>query len=166
MALKLDREATKIRLLTRAEGFLSPLAHDLELSATPGDFVDGDTLVFPAGSVRVVGAVKKGHLDEGVLSVGDRFEIDRRVRDELLAFEVRARATRAGRDLDVTIQTPRGRETRRVSAAVTERDGVIDVRGELSLSMKSLGVGPVKGPMNVFRVKDEVTAIVSLRFTE
>ncbi|MCC6645253.1 MAG: hypothetical protein IT374_06765 [Polyangiaceae bacterium] len=165
MAWTLDRDASKIRLLTRAEGFLSPLAHDLELVATPGELLDGETLVFPAAGVRVVGAVKKGRVDEGALSVGDRFEIDRRVREELLAGDVRVTARRDGRDLDVTIAAPRGRESRRAAGFVSERDGVVEVRGELSLSMKALGVGPVKGPMNMFRMKDEVTVIVALRFT-
>lgn len=166
MALKLDRDASKIRLVTRAEGFLSPLAHDLELTATPGPLLDGAALVFAAADVRVVGAVKKGRVDEGVLSVGDRFEIDRRIREELLVGDVRVTATRDGRDLDVEIAAPRGRQTVRVPAAVTERDGAVDVRAELTLSMKALGVGPVKGPMNVFRVKDQVTATVALRFVE
>lgn len=114
----------------------------------------------------MTGALKKGRVDEGVLSVGDRFEIDRRIREELLAGEVRVTATRQGRDLELAVVAPRGRQSVRATAAITERDGSLDVRCELSLSMKALGVGPVKGPMGVFRVKDEVTALVSLRFSE
>lgn len=165
MAHSLVREASEIRIHTRAEGFLSPLAHDLELSATPSELANDDTLVIAAAAVRVVGVLKKGRVDDGVLSVGDKFEIDRRVREELLVGDVTVKATRSGNDLDVVVSTKRGSETKRLSASVTTRDDRIDVKGELVLSMKKLGIGPVKGPMGVFRVKDDVTVLFNLRFT-
>jgi hypothetical protein len=170
--MKLDAARSRLAVYTFAEGFLSALAHDLELVA--GDVsgtLDGEKveLRVPVAGLKVTGVMKKGRLDTGVLSAGDRDTIERQIRDEVLAGgAVVARGERSGNDASVEVEAPpprtaRARLTCRVQ--VTDEAGAKRAKGSAEVSLKGLGAPPVKGPMGAFRVSDKVRVDFDLVFS-
>lgn len=155
-----------VRLRTVAEGLLSALAHDLEIETSDvsgeAEGPDGPVhLRVPVARLKVTGAVRKGNVVEGVLGPMEREEIERRMADaiggEALVIEATLHATGDAKVARLHVQAPRGSET--VQADVqrdTNENGRVEVRGACALSMRALGVGPVKGPLGAFRIKDEV----------
>ena len=82
---------------TRAKGLLARLAHDLEIAAgaTPGRVEVGESawsgeLVVPVAKLAVAGSLHGDRLDPSGLSPGDRAEVERRIRDEVLAARRRS----------------------------------------------------------------------------
>jgi hypothetical protein len=156
----LDYAASTVTIRTRAKGLLSKLAHDLELAAK--DF-DGDvevtddqvygTLRFPARGVQVVGALQNGRVNRSILSASDIADIERRIREELAngSVEVKLEGSRAR--VQATVTTSRGEQ--RVSASI-RGDGEAAGQGMVSLSLRSLGVKEIKGPLGAFKVDDAV----------
>lgn len=155
--MRLDSEKTTLTVRTKAEGFLSKLAHDLELRAhdLSGTFDAGrGTVRVPIDGLRVVGAVKRGKVDTTVLSTRDKADIEKRVVDEVLAG-----ATHVEVDVEVddaraklTVRAPSGTQT--VQCTLTREDH--RARGACELSLSALGIHTVKGPMGAFRVADRV----------
>jgi hypothetical protein len=165
--VRLDPEKTTLTVRTKAEGFLSKLAHDLELRAhhVSGTFDAGrGTIRVPIDGLRVAGVVKRGKLDTTVLSTHDRSDIEKRIVDEVLAggshVEVDVEVDDARAQL--TVRAPRGKQTVQCSLA---RDGH-RARGECALSLSALGVHTVKGPMGAFRVADRVEVAFEAVFVD
>jgi len=163
--MKLDGARSKIAIYTYAEGLFSALAHDLELVA--GDLsgeVDGDRceLRAPIRAIAVQGVMKRGKLDRGVLSASDRETIERQVREDVFrgGTEITLRGTREVGRARIEIVAPTGR-----AEAQTKIDAQADsARGEVELSLRALGIAPVKGPMGAFRVSDRVRVVFELYF--
>lgn len=165
--LVLDPAATSIALHTFAEGLFSRLAHDLEIAAegvtgtatTSGEGLGRASIDVPVAALRVVGAVKKGKVDPGVLSTNDRADIEGKIRSEVLAGSpsVHIEAELKGGRAQFTVVAARnGRAT--ISCAVTtRRDGsAVEASGRCDVSLASLGIAPVKGPLGAFRLSDRV----------
>lgn len=171
--LHLDPAASRLIIRTRAVGMLARLAHDLEITATrlrgrarpDGDAWTAELEIEVAG-LRVAGILRGDRLETDALSAGDRREIERRMREEVLRGTdvVTVRASGATRDrADVRVQVASG------SAALTARlssrdrgDGAVGVVAGCQLSLSALGAPEVKGPLGAFRVRDELEILVDL----
>lgn len=165
--LGIDPSASALVIRTRAAGVLARLAHDLEIAATE---VRGHAIVtdggwtaeiqIPVAGLRVAGTLHGDRLDEAGLSQEDRIEIERRLRHDVLqgAGEVRVRASGSSRDRGVArVELPSGSAD--THARLKTRDaegGAIEVWGDCPLSLRSLGVREVKGPLGAFKIKDEI----------
>lgn len=156
----LDPSRSEITLHTGTTGLFSAVAHDLEIAVRePRGEASFDAasahgwIECPVRALVVVGAVKRGRVDAGVLSAGDRGDIERRIREVILPIPVvRIEATVD----EIAVQGPSA--TQRLPARWTRADenGAIVLRGAMSLSLKKLGIAEVKGPLGAFRVADEV----------
>lgn len=183
-------DRSHIMVHTSAEGLLSRIAHDLALkvesprgrarvpagalTASP----DGGDLEPPRGAtleldvtwhdVRVVGVRKRsGEVDEGALSGGDRADIEQRVEVDVFrgaTLEVRALSRGREIDIDLTLGQGRSRVTGEARLSRTAVTGPNEwrVRGQAKLSLKSLGVKELRGPLGAFRVADEVAVYADL----
>lgn len=160
---QLDPARSNLTLRTRSGGFFGALAHDLELTAPllrghaklEGDRWDGEVAVDPS-AIRVVGAIKKGHVDRSVLSANDVREIERRLVDHFGgAREVVVRGGGTPENPEVRVTVSR-EGAARVKVNAIEEGGarVFAVTG--TVSMKALGLGEVKGPLGAFVIKDDV----------
>src|SRR6185295_2978151 len=152
----LDPARTSILVHTFAEGLLSRLAHDLEIEARGArgvtDAPDTGSIDVPVAELRVVGARKKNVVDPSALSASERADIEQKIRAEVLpgGEHVRVVVALEGARARLTVTTP-------VSRAREEgNSGEIVVSGQCDLSLKALGIAPVKGPMNAFRLSDRV----------
>ncbi|MDI1448804.1 hypothetical protein [Polyangium sp. 6x1] len=170
-----DRSTSKILVHTRASGMLARLAHDLELSAatfTGRATLEGEgfsaELVVPVAALQVVGTLHGERVDTSALSISDRSDIERKIRDEVFpgTKEVRVHAKGTSRDrAEVTVEVSSGRLSLPVPLRVAEEAGRTRVSGRITLSMKRLGLRDVKGPLGAFRVRDDVEVLfdVTLR---
>ncbi len=164
---ELDASKTRVRIFTFAEGMFSRLAHDLEIdapiaSATGAldDAGDGHLEVtVRAGSLHVVGFVKKGVTDPNGPSASDRSDILERTLEAMNASEgttIHARGDKKGEKITVELQVPTG--VARAEASTREEPGaggkVLVTR--LRYSMPSLGMKPVKGPLGAFKLSDRI----------
>jgi hypothetical protein len=172
-SFRIDKGASKLVLRTRAQGMLARLAHDLEIAAgeiNGAASLDGDAwtaeVAVPVSSLRVAGALRGDRLDTSALSSKDRAEIERKIREEVLAAgpEVRTRAEGPSRDRgEATVSF--GSKSARVSVShsKTEPSGAgFSVTGRAELSLRALGVAEVKGPLNAFRVGDTIEVLYTL----
>jgi hypothetical protein len=166
--MKLDAARSRLKIYTFAEGFLSALAHDLELVA--GD-LEGHAEASSAevrakvAALRVSGVMKRGRLDGEALSESDRAAIERQIREGVLPGEaVVARGVLDGSRATIDVTAPRG--TARVTAGVSVERGANEARakGSLEIPISALGAPPVKGPMGAFRVRDHVRVEFDLVF--
>lgn len=179
--MKLDPSRSRVAVYTFAEGLLSALAHDLEIVAmdVSGE-ADGDKaeLRIAVGSLRVIGAMKRGRLDRDVLSASDRDAIEKQIRSEVLpGVEVVARGERAGGSASVELTVPRGKPARvSCKVHVSDEPGAtadaqdaqstrVRIKGTADVSLKAIGAPPVKGPMGAFRVSDKVRVDFDLVFS-
>src|SRR5258708_2176448 len=87
----LDPNDAMLAVQTGTEGMLSPLAHDLEITARTltgeaTDDVDGWTarLAIAVDGLHATGVLKRSGLDRDALSTKDRGEIERRIHTEVL----------------------------------------------------------------------------------
>jgi len=160
---QLDPTGTRVRVYTFAEGMFSRLAHDLEIDAPITEATgeldgagDGHLDVsFRAGSLRVVGFVKKGVTDEHGPSESDRADILERLLAALGATAestIRARVDKKAGRVSVDLEVPTGRA--KADASIREDGGAMVAR--LRYSMPTLGMKPVKGPLGAFRLADHV----------
>jgi len=171
-ALVIDPVASRLAVRTRAGGMLSRLAHDLEIVASTlrghatleGDGFSGE-LVVPVSSLRVAGALRGESVDTDALWTSDRAEIERKMREEVLArtdeIRVRARGTSRQRG-DLTVEIASGATTVPAALRVADEGSSVRVEGRVELSLKRLGIAEVKAPLGVFRVKDAVEVIFAL----
>ncbi|WP_437639109.1 hypothetical protein [Sorangium sp. So ce854] len=171
--LHLDPAASRLTIRTRAVGMLARLAHDLEIAASELRGVarlDGDAwtaeLSVPAAGLRVAGVLRGERVDPDALSAGDRRDIERRIRDEVLqgTAVVEVRASGAARDrADARVQIASGSAALTARLAARERgERAIGVAGGCQLSLTALGVREVKGPLGAFKVRDEVEILFDL----
>ncbi|XXY47972.1 hypothetical protein WME91_49010 [Sorangium sp. So ce269] len=171
--LNLDPTASRLTIRTRAVGMLARLAHDLEITASELSGrarLDGDAwtaeLAVRAAALRVAGVLRGDRLDPEALSAGDRRDIERRLRDEVLGgtelVDVRASGTARDR-ADVRVKIASGSAA--LAARLSSRDrgeGAIGVTGSCQLSLAALGVREVKGPLGAFKVRDEIEILFDL----
>lgn len=160
MTFTLDPKRSTIRLRTFAEGLLSRLAHDLELTCrdVSGSATDARTatITIPVPAIDVVGTVKSGHVDKSGLSPSDREDCLSKMRREV--FHGADRVTVEATVDRLKVISPKGKTAELPISLKPEPqdDGSMRVRGQVELSLTALGSHPVKGPMNAFRVKDKV----------
>lgn len=159
-AYALDLTRSTVTLRTRAKGLLSALAHDLELSGSfarggvkrDGDRWEGELAVAPS-ALKVVGPIKGGATVRDDLPAWEVREIERRIVEEVFAgvseIVVRVRGTTSSPEIDVVAK----REGRAKVKVVLQGD-VVSATG--TVSMKSVGLAEVKGPLGAFTVKDDV----------
>lgn len=144
---------------------LARLAHDLEIQClrVRGEAeANGDAWTAKAtiviSDLEVVGALRGGHVDRGVLSASDRTEIEQRLRDAFGStrkIEIAARgSTRTRGDVELVAGEARAKTALRFSVA--ERAGALVVNGGADVSMKALGVRDVKGPLGAFKLADTI----------
>jgi hypothetical protein len=163
----LDPSASKLVVRTRAEGLLARLAHDLEIVATEirGHASIKETgwtaeILIPVVGLRVAGTLHGDRLDEAALSQADRQEIERRMRDEVLAGtrEVRVRASGSSRDRAVIrVELSSGSaETQARLRAGDATGGAVEVWGDCPLSLRALGIREVKAPLGAFKIRDQL----------
>jgi hypothetical protein len=166
--MKLDADRSRLAFYTLAEGFLSALAHDLELVATglTGDANESSAEIHvPVASIQVVGVMKRGKIDRSVLSRSDRDTIERQVREEVLQGpEVVGRGSLEGGHARIEIAAPQGGAQFVCDVSITDEEGGKRVKGETEVSLAAIGAPPVKGPMGAFRVKDRVRVEFDLVF--
>lgn len=154
----------KLTARTRAKGLLGKLAHDLELACEglegaielTGDGFEG-TLSF-AAPPRVDGVLKGDRVDRGVLSDGDRREIeDRMRRDAFGAGRVEIAVKGASRSRGTATVRLRGpSETVDLDVRATPKGSGFAVDARAKVSLSRLGVPEIKGPLGAFKVADEV----------
>jgi hypothetical protein len=164
---EIDCPRTRIVVHTGTEGILSPLAHDLEIEAHPssGRATDLGTswtasLAIERRSFRVVGAMKRGRVDPRILSDKDRAAIERRLHDEVLGFARQFTIEAKGTARNGELSLPRARgDSFIVPMQFGRLAGIssdVTVEGSCELSLRAMGVGEVRGPLNSFRVADRV----------
>ena len=171
---RLDPDASSLALRTRAAGMLARLAHDLEIAAlklSAEGTVDAAgawsaELLVPVAALRVAGTLKGDRFDPDGLSAGDRAEVERKIRDEVLAGtrEVRVRAAGTSRDqVEARVELASGAAT--VTARLSASDqpgGAVRVTGTCALSLRALGVREVKTPLGAFKLRDDVEVLFDL----
>jgi hypothetical protein len=168
----IDPSASRLIVRTRAVGTLARLAHDLEIRASSlrgGAEVDGDRwtarLEVPVVSLRIAGTLKGDKLDPGGVSASDRGEIERKIREEVLAGTTDVCVIAEGttpEHAEVTVSLASGRSRVQTPLWPERHEPDVKVIGGVELSLKSLGVREVKGPLGVFRVKDIVEVFYEL----
>ena len=176
--LVVDPTRSNVRLRTFAQGLLSRLAHDLELGCRviEGTAERGERdnegvakLAFLVAGIEVNGTLKNNRVDASVLTSSEQEDVLTKMQKDVFQLErahvkdakVRVEATLTGGNARVRIETPNGRTVER-SVKVRlepEASGGARASGAFELSLASLGATPVKGPMNAFRVKDEVEVL-------
>jgi hypothetical protein len=168
----IDPAASRLSIRTRAEGALSRLAHDLEITTNNlrGEaLLDGDhwaaDILIPVVSLHVAGTLKGDTLQPEGVSSSDRAEIEHKIREQVLTGtrEVRVRAEGSHQEqADVTITVATGSCRVRAPLWTSRREPGLTVKGRVDLSLKSLGVREVKGPLGVFRLKDRVEVLYDI----
>ena len=170
--LVLSPDKSRVRIRTFAEGLFSRLAHDLELvcrdlsgNAERADDGSGTaTLEIPIARIDVSGTLKDGRVDPGGLSSSDRNDCLAKMRKDVFHASgdrgavVRVEASVASGRARIRIIPPNGRTLERdVSVRLEhEADNGARASGSTAISLEALGSAPVKGPMNAFRMKDQV----------
>ena len=159
-------------VLTRREGLLSGLGHDLEIAVARFDLridevkrtVDAS---FDAASLRVVHAFRDARENAITLSDGDRRTIEDNVRRDVLETnrfpEIRFRSTRV-------VETSDGFDvTGRLSLHGKEREVVLPMRrrddryvGEVTLRQPDFGIKPYGVMLGAIRVRPEVVVRIAV----
>ena len=186
MAISLDFDASQSFLMIeiKARGMLARLAHDLAIKATDltvSASMDEGRLAFDlrvvVAGLRVDGVRKGGVLDKSTLATSDRADIEKKIRSEVLrAEEVRVKVacdTPTGffdpgtHELSalVSVELGRARTEVRTRASIEATDARVTAKGRAIVTLPSLGIAPIKGPLNAFRVDDDVEIVYDLVFT-
>jgi hypothetical protein len=168
----LDPARSSVTLRTHAGGFLSALAHDLELTSTvlrgqvsnEGERWRGEIVVQPS-AIKVAGALKRGSVDKNVLSASDVRDIEQRIATEVFGglneLVIRGEGTPSAPTIRVL-----GKQDAVTDLKVTVRnDGtarIFSAKGNVSI--KSLGFNEVKGPLGAFVIKDNVEVDATITF--
>lgn len=164
----LNPDRSSIILRTRAGGFFSVVAHDLELKArvargqvkSDGEEWDGEIAIEPS-SIRVVGAIKRGAVDRKVLSPSDVRDIEQRIANDVFGG-VREIVVRARGNVRSPVIRIEGKRESIVELKITEENRIFHARG--SISMKALGLSEVKGPLGAFVIKDAIEVDATIAF--
>lgn len=170
----LPADAVTCEVLTRREGVLSAVGHDLRIRATRSSWTvdparSALTGTLEAASLQVACATKDDRDDPGALSESDRQMIDRAMRDDVLevrrfpeiwvtaSFEVRGEtASVRGR---VTL-----RGVERPFTAEARRDGD-GWTASCTLDQTEFGIRPYTAMLGALKVRREVVVRVRLRVT-
>lgn len=155
-----DSTRSRITLRTGTSGLFSAMAHDLEIEATgvrgEAEFEGSEPrgwLECPVTGLHVLGPVKHGRVDTQGLSPAERAEIERRIRELVLPMDlVRVDATPG----KLRVRGPKSTEELSVRMERKDEGDVATFAGTVTLSMKRMGVGEVKGPLGAFKVTDAV----------
>ena len=164
MPLVLDPKRTSVHAFTGTEGLFARFAHDLDIVARD---IEGHADDHPPASahvririsgLHVVGVVKKGRTDEGALSKWERDQIMGRMATEVFrgTADITAEATMNGDEATIAVITATGRQFVRSKVTIARDPSSLTVKGECTLSLRTLGIGPLKGPMGAFTVADAV----------
>lgn len=171
--MRFDEQRAQVRVFTFKEGLLSKLAHDLELRvgrfsvvvAEDGGAVEAE---FDAGSLTVVGAVRGGRVEPGLLSAGDLRTIEKTIRDEVLAVRryptIRFRSTEVRAQADgnhrvVGVLALHGHE--REIAFDARREGRLQV-AEVTLHQPDFGIRPYTAMLGTLKLRPEVRVRVAV----
>jgi hypothetical protein len=172
----LDAQRSRVRLRTYAKGLLSALAHDLELEAIPTGAIQKEndawkaTLEVRADAIKVLGVLRRGRVHTDVLSANDVREIERKIREEVLApsdaIVVEVHGTPEIPEPIVRMAAPRtGVAKPKATIDVKADDEVIEAKVRGTISMRALGLPEVKGPLGAFVIKDDVEIEAMLVFS-
>ncbi len=169
--MKLDAARSRLVIHTFAEGLFSALAHDLELVARDLSGEASETgaasaeLRIAVHGLEVRGAVKRGKLDEGALSASDRDAIRRQIQDDVFrrGREVLARGELEGTRARIRVTAPTGEADVSCDVEILRNESR-GVRGTVDVSLRALGVAPVKGPLGAFKLSDRVRVTFDLVF--
>jgi hypothetical protein len=153
----------RVEVFTFKEGLLSKIAHDLCLVmdrfrvCVSGDSVEAE---FHPESLRVVGVVERGVLDQTKLSAADTVEIVTNIRTKILRtreFPLAKFAARVQtgdpRVLDGTLELCG--KTLPLSFPVREDNG--RYRGQIEIVPSRWGIAPFKAMLGSIRLADRVT---------
>lgn len=170
----LPADAVRCEVLTRREGMLSAVGHDLRIRATRSSWtVDPAratlTATIHTDSLQVACAVKDERDDPGALSESDRQMIDRAMRDDVLEVrrfpEIRVAASFERRGEVATVRgrvTLRGVERPFVAEARRDGDGWT---ASCTLDQTDFGIRPYTAMLGALKVRREVVVRVRLRVT-
>lgn len=166
----------RVELDTSAQGLLARLGHDLRLSVERFEIELAEGLVqarFALASLRVVGTLHGERCDTSAPSAGDRAQIERTVRDEILHV---ARNPEASWYARATLQPSMapggvmrgelslcGRQAP-VQLAITRSAQVLQARAVLTPS--TFGIAPYKALGGALKVADRVVVQASLPFDD
>jgi hypothetical protein len=170
-------EDSTLHVETRAKGMLAKLAHDLHIDAKLSSVVvEGDVKVtaeLRPEDLTVRGVLKGASVDRGVLSAGDVRSIQEKIRAEVFTRPIRCTASIPANgkpdghtQADLTFQLGARQTSTRASVTLTTDGGKTRARGRATLTLTSLGITPPKGPLNAFRVDDEVVVVFELAFRD
>jgi hypothetical protein len=168
--MKLDADASRLAIYTVAEGLLSALAHDLEIVAAELDGSQAGAAAeirVRAGGLGVTGVVRKGKVEDDILSSDDVVTIERQIHEAILggqSQDIVAKGSLDGSRATLDITAPRGTTHVTCPVVLSEEAGKKRVKGEATVSLSSLGIGPVRGPLGAFKVKDEIRVTFDLLF--
>jgi hypothetical protein len=178
--LVLDPGKSNLRIRTFAEGLFAKLAHDLELRCTQlegkasrqgDDLSTGKAeLDVPLGGIDVAGTLKGEVVDDRGLSPSDRADCLAKMRKDVFqagpSESVHVEVVLENGSARVKVVPPNGSSVERTMrpTLTDEGGGRVRVKGALDVSLKAIGSGVVKGPMNAFRVKDRVEILFDVTF--
>lgn len=172
-ALRFNPQESRLILHTKATGLLSRFAHDLEIAASGMSAevsLDGDAwkaeVRVPVSGLSVVGVLRGGLVDKGVLSDADRAEIENKIRREVFSGRAEVRVSAGGearsRGEAAVLVGSKSERVRVSQEAVEKGAGKIEVSGRLEVSMKKLGLEEVKGPLGAFKVSDTILVVYTM----
>ncbi len=166
MPLVLDPKKTQLHAFTGSQGLFSRFAHDLDIVA---DEIEGEAdnggesaagtarLRIGLAGLKIAGVVTRGKTDEHALGQWEKRQIVGRMRDEVFqGTDITADVTLMGDKATVTVATKSGRQSVVADVAVDRTRASVVVRGACTLSLRALGIAPIKAPMNAFTVADAV----------
>ncbi len=162
-----------IHVFTFKEGLLSRVAHDLRLELQTGAIaLDGESVRAEVAleGLRVNGVMRDGVLQQGVLDAGQRSQIERAARTEVLATSSHPYATYVGRatpalaGFRVEGELSLSGHKRPLSFAVSTKDGAYVTSFEIVPSQ--FGIEPYKAMLGAIRLKDRVRIEIVMRELE
>lgn len=174
-AITLPPASVTCEVLTRREGVLSAVGHDLRIAATRSswtvDLARGTlTGAIEAAGLQVASALRGDHDAPGALSAADREMIDRAMRDDVLDVrrfpEVRVTATFERTDGKALVKgavTIRGVE--RPFQVEATRDGAWWV-ASCALDQTAFGIRPYTAMLGALKVRREVVVRVRVRVAD
>jgi polyisoprenoid-binding protein YceI len=165
---RFEESSASCEIVTRREGVLSAVGHDLKLRATrfSVEIEAGSVRArFDLSSVEVVAAMRGGSEDPGALSQRDRREIERNCGSEVLEIRKFPEATFASSSVRATdtgwiVTGTLGLHGRTL-------DGEFEVRREndqavarVDLDVRRFGIKPYSAMLGALRVHPVVTVVV------
>jgi hypothetical protein len=179
-----DPSSSSVAVETKAVGMLAKLAHDLSIDArgaiaTATLANDKITVVLraPVAELKVRGARKGSYVDESALSASDRAEIERRIREDVLAAaEVAATLSCEAASVKLaeegrrtvpaggSIEIGRRKADVRPSVTLQVSSARVVAEGRVTVSLPALGITPPKGPLGAFKLRDDVEVVFKLAF--